>query len=116
MGKSGKEVNDVKPKTARSYRGAMVDDNAIISINIKWLIQAIVVIAGLVYSYLQVENRIKELERRVELADNNIEELVNKHIAEEEVKISKMQEQLEWYETELNLNPLSWGKKKRKRK
>jgi|TARA_A100001391_G_scaffold198229_1_gene179560 uncharacterized coiled-coil protein SlyX len=109
-------MSNVKPKTARSYRGAMVDDNAIISINIKWLIQAVVVIAGLVYSYLQVENRIKELERRVELADNNIEELVNKHIAEEEVKISKMQEQLEWYETELNLNPLSWGKKKRKRK
>tara|TARA_R100001126_G_C4809966_1_gene141369 strand:+ start:325 stop:654 length:330 start_codon:yes stop_codon:yes gene_type:complete len=109
-------MSNVKPKTARSYRGAMVDDNAIISINIKWLIQAVVVIAGLVYSYLQIENRIKELERRVELADNNIEELVNKHIAEEEVKISKMQEQLEWYETELNLNPLSWGKKKRKRK
>ena len=109
-------MSNVKPKTARSYRGAMVDDNAIISINIKWLIQAVVVIAGLVYSYLQIENRIKELERRVELADNNIEELVNKHIAEEEVKINKMQEQLEWYETELNLNPLSWGKKKRKRK
>jgi uncharacterized coiled-coil protein SlyX len=109
-------MSDGKPKTARSYRGTILSDNAIISINIKWLIQAIVVIAGLVYSYLQVENRIKELERRVELADNNIEELVNKHIAEEEVKISKMQEQLEWYETELNLNPLSWGKKKRKRK
>ena len=109
-------MSNVKPKTARSYRGAMVDDNAIISINIKWIIQSVVVIAGLVYSYVQVENRIKELERRVELADNNIEELVNKHIAEEEVKINKMQEQLEWYETELNLNPLSWGKKKRKRK
>ena len=109
-------MSNGKPKTARSYRGAMVDDNAIISINIKWLIQSVVVIAGLVYSYLQVENRIKELERRVELADSNIEELVNKHIAEEEVKISKMQEQLEWYETELNLNPLSWGKRKKKRK
>ena len=109
-------MSNAKPKTARSYRGTMVDDNAIISINIKWLIQAVVVIAGLVYSYLQVENRIKELERRVELADNNIEELVNKHIAEEEVKISKMQEQLEWYETELNLNPLSWGKKKKRKK
>ena len=109
-------MSNAKPKTARSYRGTMVDDNAIISINIKWLVQSVVVIAGLVYSYVQVENRIKELERRVELADTNIEELVNKHIAEEEVKISKMQEQLEWYETELNLNPLSWGKKKRKRK
>ena len=109
-------MSNAKPKTARSYRGSMVDDNAIISINIKWLIQSVVVIAGLVYSYLQVENRIKELERRVELADTNIEELVEKHIEQEEIKITKMQEQLEWYETELNLNPLSWGKKKRKRK
>jgi uncharacterized coiled-coil protein SlyX len=94
----------------------MVDDNAIISINIKWLIQSVVVIAGLVYSYLQIENRIRELERRVELADTEIEELVSKHIKEENKKITQMQEQLEWYETELNLNPLSWGKKKRKRK
>jgi uncharacterized coiled-coil protein SlyX len=75
-----------------------------------------VVIAGLVYSYLQIENRIRELERRVELADTEIEELVSKHIKEENKKITQMQEQLEWYETELNLNPLSWGKKKRKRK
>ena len=109
-------MSNAKPKTARSYRGAMVDDNAIISINIKWLIQSVVVIAGLVYSYLQIENRIRELERRVELADTEIEELVSKHIKEEDKKITQMQEQLEWYETELNLNPLSWGKKKRKRK
>jgi uncharacterized coiled-coil protein SlyX len=109
-------MSNAKPKTARSYRGAMVDDNAIISINIKWLIQSVVVIAGLVYSYLQIENRIKELERRVELADTEIEELVSKHIEEEEFKIAEMQEQLKWYEEELNLNPLSWGKKKRKRK
>jgi hypothetical protein len=30
-----------KPETARSYRGAVVDDNAIISINIKWLLLAL---------------------------------------------------------------------------
>jgi len=108
-------MSDGKPKTARSYRGAMVDDNAIISINIKWLIQAVVVIAGLVYSYLQIENRIGELERRVELADTEIEELVNKHIENEEAKIAKMEKEIEWYSKELNLNPLSWGKKKRKK-
>jgi uncharacterized coiled-coil protein SlyX len=108
-------MSDGKPKTARSYRGAMVDDNAIISINIKWLIQSVVVIAGLVYSYLQVENRIKELERRVELADTEIEELVNKHIENEEAKIAQMEKEIEWYSKELNLNPLSWGKKKRKK-
>ena len=97
-------MSNGKPKTARSYRGAMVDDNAIISINIKWLIQAVVVIAGLVYSYLQIENRIGELERRVELADTEIEELVNKHIENEEAKIAKMEKEIEWYSKELNLN------------
>ncbi len=105
-----------KPKTARSYRATVVGDNTVVSINLKWAGQVLVLVAGLVYSYLQVENRIKELERRVELADTEIEELVSKHIAEEEVKIAQMEEQLDWYQKELNLNPLSWGKKKRKRK
>ena len=104
-----------KPKTARSYRGTLVSDNAIISINIKWALQALCLVAGLVYSYLQIENRIGELERRVELADTEIEELVNKHIAEEDAKIAKMEQEIEWYSKELNLNPLSWGKKKRKK-
>ena len=107
-----------KPKTARSYRATVVGDNTVVSINLKWVGQVLVLVAGLVYSYLQVENRIRELERRVELADTEIEELVSKHIAEEEVKIAQMQEQLEWYEKELSLelNPLNWGKKKRKKK
>jgi uncharacterized coiled-coil protein SlyX len=109
-------MSNAKPKTARSYRGTLVSDNAIISINIKWALQALCLVAGLVYSYLQIENRIGELERRVELADTNIEDLVSKHIEEEDKKITQMQEQLEWYQQELNLNPLSWGKKKRRKK
>ena len=106
-------MSEHKPKTARSYRATVVGDNTVVSINLKWAGQVLVLVAGLVYSYLQVENRIRELERRVELADTNIEELVSKHIAEEEVKIAAMQEQLEWYQKELNLNPLSWGRKER---
>ena len=104
-----------KPKTARSYRATVVGDNTVVSINLKWAGQVLILVAGLVYSYLQVENRIRELERRVELSDTSINELVSKHIAEEEVKIAKMEEQLDWYEKELNLNPLSWGKKKKKK-
>ena len=30
--------------------------------------------------------------------------------------VEQMQEQLEWYQKELNLNPLSWGKKRKNRK
>lgn len=87
-----------KPKTARSYRGTVVDDNAVISINIKWLVQMCVVIAGLVYSYYQVILRIDNLERRVSEADATITELVNKHIAEEEERYAQMEEELKWHQ------------------
>ncbi len=103
-------------KTYRSYGVTKLDDNMRISLNLKWLGQIIIGVGIVVMGYLRIENRIGELERRMELANSRIEELVSKHIAEEEVKITHMQEQLEWYQTELNLNPLSWGKKKRKRK
>ena len=103
-------------KTYRSYGVTKLDDNMRISLNLKWLGQIIVGVSIVVMGYLRIENRIGELERRMELANSRIEDLVSKHIAEEEVKITQMQEQLEWYQTELNLNPLSWGKKKRKKK
>ena len=95
---------------------AKIDDNFRISLNIKWLGQIIVGVTLIVLGYLRIENRIKSLEESMGSANNRIEELVSKHIAEEEVKITKMQEQLQWYQTELNLNPLSWGKKKKKKK
>ncbi len=103
-------------KTYRSYGVTKLDDNMRISLNLKWLGQIIVGVGIVVMGYLRIENRIGELERRMESANIRIEDLVSKHIADEEIKITQMQEQLEWYQTELNLNPLSWGKKKRKRK
>ena len=107
-------MGDDKPKTARSYRGAVVDDNAVISINLKWLMQSAVVIAGLVYSYYMVVQRITDLERRVSEADTTITELVEQYQVEEEQKFAKMEEELQWYQKELNLNPLSWKKRKKK--
>ena len=91
-------MSDDKPKTARSYRGAVVDDNAIISINIKWLIQMCVLVAGLVYSYYQIVYRIGELERRVSNSDNTITELVEKHIEEENKRYEQMEEDLKWHQ------------------
>ena len=81
-----------KPETARSYRGTVVDDNAIISINIKWLLQSAVVIAGLVYSYYSVIQRISELERGMLDANKTITELVEKHIVEEQARYAEMEE------------------------
>ena len=65
-----------KPNTARSYRTAILDDNAIVSINLKWLGQICVLIGMLVYGYWQIETRIRKLEDKI--------------------------------------NPLSWGKRKKK--
>jgi len=105
-----------KPKTARSYRAGILDDNFSLHINIKWLMQIIVGIALIVLGYIRIENRIKSLEQSMESASTEIEDLMTKHIIEEEAKIAQMQQELDWYEKELNLNPLSWGKKKRKKK
>ena len=105
-----------KPKTARSYRATVVGDNTVVSINLKWAGQVLILVAGLVYSYLQIENRIKSLEQSMVDASSEISDLMNKHIIEEEAKIAQMEQELEWYSKELNLNPLSWGKKKRKKK
>ncbi len=87
-----------KPDTARSYRGTVVDDNAIISINIKWLLQSAVVIAGLVYSYYSVIQRITELEKGMLDANKTITELVEKHIVEEQARYAEMEEELKWYQ------------------
>ena len=102
-----------KPKTARSYRTGIIDDNFSIHINIKWLGQLFVAVAGIIYGYLQITNRIAELERGMELATASIEELVNKHMLEEQKTREEMEERISFFEKELNLNPFSWKRKKK---
>jgi len=101
-------------KTARSYRGAVVDDNAIISINLRWIAQGVILIGTLIYGYYRVETRIKTLESQVATADKQIGNLLDKHIVEERTERQELAEKVKFYEKELNLNPLSWGKKNRK--
>ena len=103
-----------KPDTARSYRATVLDDNAIVSINLKWLAQGCVLVAILVYGYWQIESRIKALENKVATADEQIGNLLSKHIVDERVEREELAEKVAFYEKELNLNPFSWGKKKKK--
>ena len=102
-----------KPKTARSYRGSIIDDNAVISLNIKFLANVIFAIGALVYGYWKVETRISTLESKVLEADEQIGGLLDKHIVEERIERAELAEKVKWYEK--NINPLSW-KKKGKRK
>ena len=105
-----------KPETARSYRGAVVDDNAIISINLKWLLQLCVLVSMLVYGYWRVESRLGELEAQMVLAYGDIGDLLNKHMEEERLEREDLAEKVAFYEKEFNINPLSWGKKRKNKK
>ena len=100
-------------KGARSYKGQILGDSMAITINFKWLLQIMAATAMVVYAWYELESRIQELERSMEIAMEEIE-LHDQERKEAEAKhIADMQEQMEWYESELNLNPFSWGKKKK---
>tara|TARA_R110000751_G_scaffold182042_1_gene288652 strand:+ start:248 stop:580 length:333 start_codon:yes stop_codon:yes gene_type:complete len=102
-----------KPKTARSYRATVVGDNTVVSINLKWLGQMLVLVAGLVYGYYRIETRIGNLEQGIQLANDEIAELVSKHMVKEEKERNQMEERISFFEKELNLNPFSWKRKKK---
>ena len=105
-------MND-KPKTARSYRGSIIDDNAVISLNIKWLGQILFLAGCIVYGYWRIESRLADLEDKVSFADEQIGDLLSKHIVEERAEREELAEKVAFYEKEFNINPLSWGKKKK---
>ena len=101
-----------KKDGARSYRGSVIGDSMNLTINLKWLLQIFVLAGMIVYGWWQLESRIQDLERNMVLALEEIELHDKERQRAEEAHIREMQEQMDWYQTELNLNPFSWGKKK----
>ena len=105
---------------ARSYRGAVIGDSMSLTINFKWLLQIIALVAIVTFSFWKIEGRIQELERNMSVAMEEIElHEEERKFAEEAHKISlekQLQQQTVWIEKELgiNLNPFSWGKKSKK--
>ena len=84
-----------------------------ITINFKWLLQIIAGTAIVVYAFWKLEGRIQELERNMVLALREIELHEQERKIAEEQHMRDMEERMLWYENELNLNPFSWGKKKK---
>ena len=103
-----------KVQTARSYKGTVIDDNAVVSINLKWLGQLLVLVSMLVYGYWRIESRLGQLEDEMLSADVKIETLLDKHMAEEKIQREQLEEKVNFYEKEFNINPLSWGKRNKK--
>ncbi len=96
------------PKTARSYKAGIVDDNLSLHINAKWLLQGVVLIAGLVYTYNQITQSIRDNDRRIDDLEQRLDDLKSIHDAEiEEIQA--------WYRQslEVDLNTLNILKRKK---
>tara|TARA_R100000808_G_C2138217_1_gene146276 strand:- start:326 stop:628 length:303 start_codon:yes stop_codon:yes gene_type:complete len=91
---------------------SIIDDGMSITINFKWLLQIILGTAMVVYAFWTMEGRIQTLEKDMILAMNEIELHAEEMKKAEQKHMSEMEERMNWYEKELNLNPFSWGKKK----
>ena len=100
-------------KGARSYKSEVIGDSMAITINFKWLLQIIAGTAIVVYSFYKLEGRIQKLERNMLLALQEIELHEQERKQSEEAHVQQMEERMLWYESELTLNPFSWGKKKK---
>ena len=111
IGKGVEVVMASGKEGARSYRGSVIGDSMNLTINIKWLLQLLVLVAMIVYGWWQLETRIQGLERNMVLALKEIELHEEERKQAEEQHVQQIQQQLDWYEKELNLNPFSWGKK-----
>jgi len=105
---------------ARSYRGEVLGDSYSLTINFKWLLQIIALVAIVTFSFWKIEGRIQELERNMVIALEEIDLHEQERKIAEENHIrqleAQMQEQNEWFQQELgiNFNPFSWGKNKKK--
>ena len=98
---------------ARSYKTQVIGDSMSVTINFKWLIQLIVVVSMAVYGFWKLEDRIGQLEDNLDSAMNQLLVIEDERKIESEKNLASLQKQLGWYEKELNLNPFSWGKKKK---
>jgi hypothetical protein len=106
-------VNE-KPQTARSYRGNVIDDNLVLSFNFKFLVNILLVGGSILYGWFSLQERITSLEKEVLEANDEIRNLMAKHQLEESAQLEELESKLKFYEKELNINPLSWRKRKKK--
>ena len=103
-----------KPKTARSYRGNVIDDNLVLSFNFKFLVNILLVGGSILYGWFSLQERITSLEKEVLEANDEIRSLMAKPQLEESAQLAELEKKLKFYEKELNINPLSWRKRKKK--
>lgn len=92
----------------------VIGDSFAVTINFKWLLQLLVLVATITYTFYTFQVKLNDMENQIEDNMSELQELILIHEEESEIKMAEMQEAIKWYEGQLNVNPLSWGKKKKK--
>ena len=118
-GGKGKRNNGFHGSLRRSWndrgsRGNVIDDNLVLSFNFKFLVNILLVGGSILYGWFSLQERITSLEKEVLEAHNEIRNLLSKHQLEESAQLEELESKLKFYEKELNINPLSWRKRKKK--
>ena len=94
---------------ARSYKTEIVgSDSFSITLNFKFLLNALAIFGSLIYAWNSVENRISDLELKMQSANNQLENLIKQHEKESEEEMKALSEELKWYKT---MNPFNRKKK-----
>ena len=94
-------------------KGPTLNDSFSVHINFKWLLQIIAGTAIIVYAFWTIESRIQALERDMVLAMEEIELHDQERIISQKAHEEQLQEQVSLLQKELNINPFSWGKKRK---
>jgi predicted amino acid-binding ACT domain protein len=91
----------------------IIGDSLAVTINFKWLLQLLAFVSTITYVFYTFQMKLDNMSRQI--GDNMVElhELIEIHEEESEVQIAEMQATIKWYQGQLNINPLSWGKKKK---
>ena len=97
----------------------IIGDNFSITINFKWLLQLLALVAAGAYSIYTFQLKLNNMDNQIAENMSELQELIKIHDEESAEKMSEMEETLKWYQQELinvggiGLNPLSWGKNKK---
>ena len=84
------------------------------SLGFLYLIIFLLVGGSILYGWFSLQERIANLEKEVLEANDEIRNLMAKHQLEESAQLEELENKLKFYEKELNINPLSWRKRKKK--
>ena len=98
----------------------VIGDRMSITINLKWLLQLLALVASITYTFYAFQLKINIMEKELASNTSQLRLIKEAHKRESDLKIAELKETLKWYEHEIisiggiGVNPLSWGKKKNK--